>query len=275
MYRINRHYKTACVLVLFWTFIACSGRALHKTYGGQERPNDQLAVFEWEGTWYMGLGLYKADGIPNTEGKNGGTWECMYNDKNHGGFNVAVLPGKRAFELFNARTEPVSVFQVTLDMESGKTYSLVGNEKKFIIRCNGKEVKTNVGPIPVYIEPGPGDPHAVLFLEAHMLGKSVALFRVDGKVGKKMYKCHPKWVTFNNDNPIGGMTDFELRLSPGKHIIEYSVLSKYFGGRSMGFVVKTLEFEVQAGKKYTYKVIPDPEDGKSGAQEHTIEIVAQ
>jgi len=74
MCRIDRRWKTASVLVLIWTFIACSGRALHKTYVGQERPSDQLAVFEWEGTWYMGLGLYKADGMPYTEGKKGGTW---------------------------------------------------------------------------------------------------------------------------------------------------------------------------------------------------------
>jgi len=223
----------------------------------------------------MGLGLYKADGMPYTEGKKGGTWECMYNDKNHGGFNVAVLPGRRTFELFNAKTEPVSVFQVTIDMEAGKTYSLVGNEKKFVIKCDGKEVKAEVGRIPVYVEPPPGDPHATLKLAGTLYGKSIALFRVDGKVGSRMYKCHPKWVTFNKDNVMTGMDDLELRLSPGKHTLEYSVHSRFMGARSMGFSVKTVTFSVEAGKVYGYKVIPDPEDGISGAQEHTIQIVAQ
>ena len=269
------HWKKVCVVVVLLVFSTCSTeRVLHRTYSGQQRTNDQLAIFNWAGTWYMGLGLYKVDGMPFTEGSKGGTWQCMYNDKNRGGFNVAVLPGKRTFELFNAKTEPVSVLQVSFNMEAGKTYTLEGDEEKFVITCDGKEIKADVGKIPVYVQPGKGDPHGVLKLGVSADGMAVALFRVDGKAGDPMHKLHPKWVTMNEQG-LWSIKDMELRFSPGKHNVEYVVLFKRLGGFGMGFSVKTLAFNVNAGKTYTYKVIPDPEEGKSGEQEHTIEIVEQ
>ncbi len=262
--------KMVLIIAALLLLSACSTeRLLHKSYKGDNRPNEQLALFNWAGTWYMGLGLYKADGVPLTEENEGGTWPCMYNDRNLGGFNVAVLPGKRVFELFNAKTEPVSAFQVSFNMEAGKTYTLVGDEEKFVIMSGGKEVKFDVEPVPVFIEPRTGEPHGLLKLGGFGLNKTVALFRVDGKVSKPVHKCHPKWVTINKDIPFIGMSEFELRLSPGKHTIEYSVLSRIFGGRAMGFYVKTLTFNVKEGKSYNYKVIPDP----NGGDEETIEIV--
>ncbi len=274
--KINKFMQVKILVIAVFLFLSsCLGeRMLHKTYPGEVVANDRLAVFNWEGTWYMGLGLYKSDGIPFTGTQGSGTWPCMYNDRNHGGFNVAVLPGKRVFEFFNAKTEPVSVFQVSFNMDAGKTYTLVGNEDKFVIMCDGKEVKADTGKIPVYTEPGTGNPHGLLKIGITDDGMAVALFRVDGKAANPMHKLHPKWVIINEQG-LWSIKDIELRFTPGKHSIEYVVLYKRIGGFGIGFSVKTLEFNVSAGKTYTYKVIPDPEDGKSGELEHTIEIVPE
>lgn len=266
-------WKVVCVIAAFLSFSACSTeRLLHKTYTGPERAVDKVAVFNWSGTWYMGLGLYKVDGMPYAGGYKGGTWPCMYNGKNVGGFNVAVLPGMRVFEFFRVRNSPVSVFQLRFNMEAGKTYTLEGNEEKFVIKCDGKEVQTTVGPIPVYAEPLPGNPHAVLKLGGNN-SNAVALFRLDGKVGSPMYKFHPKWVTMNEQTSFG-LKEFVVRLSPGVHTIEYSVLSTRIGGFSMGFSVKTLAFNVKAGKNYGFKVIRD-DVRATGDYEHTIEIIEE
>lgn len=267
--------NTAFCIALLLSLSSCSGGKLHKTYTGPDKPADKVAIFNWDGTWYMGLALYKADGKPFTGRPDDGTWPCMYNGRNTGGFNVAVLPGRRVFELYNAKTVKVSVCRVSFNMEAGKTYTLVGDEEKFIITCDGKDIKADIGPIPVYDQPAPGAPHGVLKIKGGLFGDTVALFRIDDKVSNPMYKCHPKWVAINEDNIIAGMVDFETRLSPGKHSIEYTVLMKTVGPRITSFAVKTLTFNVRAGKNYIYKVIPAPEDGKSDVYEKTIDIIEE
>lgn len=257
-------------------FISCSGeRMLHKTYTGQDLAAGEAAVFNWEGTWYMGLGLYKVDGHPYTGGFEGGTWECMYNDKNHGGFNVAVRPGERVFEFFAVDSSPVKVFQIKFNLLSGKTYTLKGDSKKYAVICDGAEVKITVEPIPVYYEPAVKERHGTLSLKLPEDTPRVALFRIDERVGVVMYKFHPKWVSINDltaDHDI----IYEVRLTPGRHTIEYVVFggaNAFYGYNHMGSSVKTLNFFVKEGRTYSYRVIEDPAKGKSGRFEHTIELI--
>jgi len=235
-----------------------------QTYPGNPRPAQDVASFHYPGTGFYNIVLYAVDRQPRTFKHKYGILESAYTDVGTCGFDVKVLPGVHAFELYTVNTIPLRLLQVKMKMDAGKTYTLKGNSLSFVIEENGRAVDAVITNLPVYVAPAENQPHARLIFKRDDFDNYLYVFRVDGKVGNPMYKNHPRWVVMNNMDDHGGL---DLRLSPGSHTIEYTY------GR--GAAVHILRFSVEAGRRYKFRLVPDPEDGASGRQEPTVEVVPE
>jgi hypothetical protein len=125
------------------------------------------------------------------------------------------------------------------------------------------------------------------------MGENAWVFRIDGKIRTPMYKMHPRWVVMNYSglasgivNSIGGSGmliqanlegtegSLEVRLSPGKHLIEGFAETMFLGSRIRGDAVRVLEFDFKSGKAYKIVLVRDTEVNKNaGLAENGIKIV--
>ena len=96
--------------------------------------------------------------------------------------------------------------------------------------------------LPPYMEPDPGEPHALLVQneETKKEGGCV-IFRIDGLPGTDFPQA--------GRNLFVARGNFELRLAPGTHRIEY--VAGY--NRYASYRVYAKEFTAEAGRKYRFK----------------------
>lgn len=263
MFDMKRSLSIALIVALVGVFFACETMSV-QTYPGNPRPAQEVASFYYPGTGFYNIVLYAVDRQPRNFKHKYGILESAYTDIGTCGFDAKVLPGVHAFELYTVNTTPLRLLQVKFKMDAGKTYTLKGNSVSFVIEENGKAVNADISNLPVYTEPAENQPHARLIFDRDKFDVNIYVFRLDGKVGNPMYKRHPRWVVMNN---LDRDVELDWRLLPGSHTIEYTVED--------GAAVHILKFSVEAGRRYKFKLVPDPERGSSGRQEPTVEVVPE
>lgn len=231
------------IISILWFTIGCKSIPdARKAYDGPDKSKEQLAYFYMKN--HMTLSspdalLFKVDGKTGSDVSQ--YWRC-YSEKGLG-FNVAVLPGMRSFEFIidNNHVENVSfMLQSASDYEflnSGKDLSVF---KKTPEGDKAVDIKRVI--IAPYKEPEKSAPHGTLVQNNETMKEGTFhIYRVDGLPGTVSFGHW--WGTIVYDN-------FELRLTPGKHIIDY----QYFieGQQTARFL--TMEINVKSGKKYRMRV---------------------
>jgi len=137
-----------------------------------------------------------------------------------GGFNVALLPGSHNFELL-IREEDNSVKLLSFTLDGGAAYKFRKEEgsKPLVFKktsAGDKQVDIKLTTLTPYKEPDVPASHGTI-VQNKETGKQgfFAIIRVDGMPGTYGSPLGPSIYQV----AIG--EDYELRLTPGKHVIDY------------------------------------------------------
>ncbi len=239
-------------LVCFFSFIlfGCTSLPL-KAYKGDVKPAGSTALFSHDDAWGNNV-LYKVDGeTAGPELLRENLYFGTYNNKN-GGFILSLLPGRHNLEIVLLNSK--RVVNIEFSINAGDHYVLNRKSEKLWITRNvekdAPEIEAVIKDIPFYKEPSESEPHARLVQESGTKS-SISIFRIDGMPGKNR-------ITYNFGitdpvNPRVVFGSFDVRLSPGKHVIDYVTVT----GRSGSPVINTMPIVVEAGKKYKFETGPE------------------
>lgn len=220
---------------------------LRKAYDGPEKTKDQLSYLYMVGEGRFPVNVFRIDGKNCTDTDL--IWAGSYNGK-WGGFNVALVPGLHSFEFAMLEENYVEVVSFTMDAGAAYEFKIV-NKGIMIYKKSGTaetavDVKRNR--LSPYKQPDTTAPYGTI-VQNKETGKtgSCSIVRVDGLPGSEK----PAFYQYNIYVAQG---DFELRLVPGKHVIEFGPYiekdGKYYTTKK--FLSK--ELKVEAGKKYKIEI---------------------
>jgi hypothetical protein len=259
--------KRIClVLSVFSLLLSLNGCSsvpeARNAYEGGDRSPEQLSRFYMAGTGSFTAVLYKVDGKTCSDmnalrHSYNGPWM---------GFNVRLLPGSHDFELViikEKRSENLS-FVTT----AGSDYELVEEKGLFQVYRKAGEGRSAVdvkrGGIPFYQEPEKTAPHGLLVQnDETMTDGAFALYRIDGRPGTATEALQ----TSNIFVTLGGA--YEIRLTPGKHVIEYSCGKDRIYTRTLS----SKEIMIEAGRKYRLRIV-DMAVNEKGLVQSRVELAS-
>ncbi len=257
-----------------------------KAYPGPDRASTELSTVTFRGSGFPDIYLYRVDGSPRTtEVPN-----CVgatYSDMRTLGFSVNLPAGKHVLEFYNVHKtpfdkSPLNYLSIAFSTEPGKTYELAHAGSSWQVKCDGQVVASTVDKVPVFKSPAPGEPQATLYFDRTDSLVVAYVFRIDGMIAPEMTYIEPRWVAFNTKGTMPmmirktsvpniihsplvdpGYGKFSIQILPGRHVLEYATDYLPLAYRCMGDVVRFLEFQAEAGKKYLIKLDKTADEYKS------------
>jgi hypothetical protein len=241
---MKKLHRTVIALGLISFIAGCTSVPTpRKVYTGAERSKEQISRFFMAGKGSFSAVLYKVDGKTCSDPDALrhtflGPWM---------GFNVLLLPGTHEFELVILKDEYAE--NISFVMEAGADYELLQDGAAFSVYKKTNDeygaVAVKRGRLSFYQEPEKSSAHGILAQdEATEKDGSFAIYRIDGMPGKAT-------EALQASNLFVALGDYEIRLSPGKHVIEYSCGMNGFYTRT----VSSKEVTIEAGKKYRMRIV--------------------
>jgi len=254
------------VISLIWLSTGCSSvPAPRKVYDGADRPKEQLSRFYMVGKGSFKAVLYKVDGktcsdLDGLKQTYLGFWH---------GFNLMLLPGHHDFEFVIIKDEYAET--VSFVMEAGSDYEFVKEKEDYLVfkktADGNKVVDVKRNRLSFYKEPDKSAPHGVVIQDEETFKESgFAIYRIDGMPGTAT-------EFLDNSNLFVGLGYYELRLTPGKHIIEFTGGLTGKGDKYYLFKVCSKQIIIEAGKKYRMRFV-NIENVEKGVALGEIELVS-
>lgn len=239
--------NTMVLLTLLLMLAAFSNFSIYafQTYEGPEKPKNEVAYLKSLNNNLLLLRVddihrYNwVDGLNRADGK-------MFNFK----FEVGLLPGEHEFELEIAGSLKRFPFVIHFNAEAGKTYLM--DLKKDILTIyvdrvdDEHKIQFEKHNTTLYEEPTGSDTATIRIQQGFELFKvklTAYIYRIDKMSPKTGYR------SFN-----GGSQVYDLRMSPGRHTLVYSV---YGSNYNTEYYTKTFEesVDVEAGKTYRFEFV--------------------
>jgi hypothetical protein len=181
------------------------------------------------------------------------------------GFNVRLLPGRHDFELVIIKEKRAE--NLSFVTAAGSDYELV--EEKGLFRVYRKTadgrspVEVKRDRIPFYQEPEKSAPHGILVQNDQTFKDGdFTIYRIDGKPGTATEAIQTSNIF------IALASNYEIRLTPGRHVIEYSCGKN----RIYTKTVYSREIMIEAGKKYRLRIADIGADEK-GLVQSRVELL--
>jgi len=236
------------IICVSWLISGCkSVPDVRKVYDGPVKQSEELSYLFMVGEGSFPVNIFKIDGKNCTD--TALLWNGSFQGK-WGGFNVALLPGSHSFEF--AMLEENYVEIVTFNMEAGIKYEFRIENNGIMIYRKSADGETAVdvkhNRLSPYKEPEISSPHGTLIQseETEKEG-SFSIIRLDGLAGSKK----PSFYEYNKYVASG---NYELMLTPGKHVLEFSAFINKNGKYYVSREVYSREVKIEAGKKYKFRI---------------------
>lgn len=238
---MKKSILTALVLSALVSIYSGCSTVPKTTFDGNPRDNKEVATLKYN----QGIVWYTYDLFVKKVNGKWGQSGWGYHSKTLLGLNLnlQLTPGKHDLEIVLGKEKRLII--LTYDFKAGSSYEFLYDKNLTLIEhIDGKKVPVDFQQrdIPAYKEPAETEPHALFiirdkeYIKTNNAGKGY-LHRIDGFPGNEWSEG---FVSFDYESKI--------RLKPGIHTLEYS----FSIGSNYSTTVNTIQFNFEAGKKYTF-----------------------
>ena len=245
---MKRIISFSFISFLILSLFSCSFSAqTRKVYQGPVKNPDEVSKFFMKGNGFIERKLYKIDGQTNSDFSQ--NYNIDYTNM-AGCFTVELLPGEHTFEMIAFDSQNAKyAYNLKFNMEKGKAYEYKEEKNSYIVLKEDDNRKINLKEekIPFFKEQEENQPHGLLIQDdkTKTYG-NFSILRIDNFPGQNI-------PTIGGYNLFVGLDDYQIRLSPGKHKIEF--ITSITVGERFYFSQIVTQLEVNIIKEKKYKMV--------------------